>query len=86
MTDRKPFVHELKAHDFFMEAPHDTMSGGPRMGHSPFPWHPMDNFPRDGSAVDVLLEDGRLCVVCWRGDAIVGDGYPGGAYQWRRRS
>jgi len=87
MTDKKPHVHELKAHDFFLDRPHDTMSGGPRIVHGP-PWQQMASFPQDGRAVDVILDDDRICVVCWRDGKIVGDGFPAGAIvkYWRARS
>jgi len=87
MTDKKPHVHELKAKDFFLDPPEDTMRGGPRMAQGR-PWQLMHTFPQDGRAVDVMLSDDRVCVVCWRDGKIVGDGYPTDAIvkYWRPRS
>ena len=85
MTDKKPFVHELKAADFFLEPPIDSMSAtGVRHGK---PWKPMEAFPHDRT-VEVYGPDDRIHVVAWiEGRGIVGgEDYPGEPKCWRERS
>ena len=81
--EKKPFVHELKARDFFLDPPEDTMSGA-RLRHSP-PWRLMETMPRDRT-VEVMCVDDSVHIVAWVEGRIVGDGYPGGARYWRERS
>ena len=78
MTE-KPFVHELKAADFILEAPSDSMAGRP--------WNPIEEMPRDGRTVEVICPDDRVYVVALIGGRIVGgDDYPGAPLFWRERA
>ena len=86
MTDKKPFVHELKAADFFLESPGDSMSTAIGARHGK-PWKPMETLPHDRT-VEVYGPDDRIHVVAWiAGRGIVGgEDYPGDAKCWRERS
>jgi hypothetical protein len=46
----QPFVHELKANDFILEAPSFS-----QVGAAPTDWKVIDTFPRDGHTVEVQI-------------------------------
>lgn len=46
--EKKPIVHELKAHDFFLEAPTQSTAE--------LPWHDRNSFPQDGHVVEVRAQ------------------------------
>lgn len=45
--EKKPFVHELKAHDFILEPPTLSMAEE---------WHDRASFPQDGHVVEVRAQ------------------------------
>ena len=81
MTEKKTVLHELKALDFLLDSPADSMSPDSR------PWHPIEEMPRDGRTVEVICPDDRVYVVALIGGSIRGDAdYPGAPLFWRERA